>query len=133
MRSRRWVRHERRMRLRLRSPLTSACPAHAPCAVYFRDVFVGGIGCRVENIEDSTTDKKLYIMTLGVLAPYRGQGIGEYPGCGHVDVRLCFCACAGALLSQPRAHWCPSLLALLQVHASCTVCWRQRGCPSLRT
>lgn len=41
--------------------------------VYYDDIFVGCIGCRVE-VEGPS--KKLYIMVLGVLAPYRGRGIG---------------------------------------------------------
>ncbi|KAK2078639.1 hypothetical protein QBZ16_003479 [Prototheca wickerhamii] len=35
---------------------------------------VGGIGCRLENTPQGPM---LYVLTLGVLAPYRGQGIGR--------------------------------------------------------
>ena len=46
-------------------------------AAYFNDIVVGGVCCRVE-IEGE--QKRLYIMTLGVLAPYRRLGVGEYKG-----------------------------------------------------
>ena len=53
---------------------------HPPPA-YFNDIVVGAVCCRVE-VEDRRT--KLYIMTLGCLAPYRRQGIGE-GGVGRVE------------------------------------------------
>jgi ribosomal protein S18 acetylase RimI-like enzyme len=42
----------------------------------FNDVLVGAVCCRVEN-KTSGTGKRLYIMTLGVLAPYRKRQIGS--------------------------------------------------------
>merc|ERR1712098_975591 len=41
---------------------------------YYNDVVVGGVCCRIDMTEGI---KKLYIMTLGCLAPYRRKGIGS--------------------------------------------------------
>lgn len=40
---------------------------------YYSDICVGAIACRLEKESGAL---RLYIMTLGVLAPYRGLGIG---------------------------------------------------------
>lgn len=42
---------------------------------FFEDVIVGSVCCRVDT-DEATGEKKLYIMTLGCLAPYRRLGVG---------------------------------------------------------
>ncbi|KIY44438.1 N-acetyltransferase NAT13 [Fistulina hepatica ATCC 64428] len=42
--------------------------------VYYNDIPVGVIACRLEKAE--TGHQNLYLMTLGVLAPYRSRGLG---------------------------------------------------------
>jgi hypothetical protein len=42
-------------------------------AAFFGDIFVGALSCRVEATAEG---EKLYVMTLGVLSPYRHLKIG---------------------------------------------------------
>ncbi|KAH9935302.1 acyl-CoA N-acyltransferase [Fomitopsis serialis] len=43
--------------------------------IYYNDIPVGTICCRMETVEGKT---RLYLMTMGVLAPYRSRGLGSY-------------------------------------------------------
>lgn len=44
-------------------------------SVCHNDVAIGAVCCRIE-VDAESSQKKLYIMTLGVLAPYREYGVG---------------------------------------------------------
>ncbi|KAG8834687.1 hypothetical protein FRC17_007772 [Serendipita sp. 399] len=46
--------------------------------VYYNDIPVGAVCCRLEQVDAATKESKLYIMTMGVLAPYRSLGLGTY-------------------------------------------------------
>lgn len=48
--------------------------SHFFLIAYFNDIAVGAVCCRVDH---SQNQKRLYIMTLGCLAPYRRLGIGK--------------------------------------------------------
>jgi len=42
--------------------------------VYYNDIPVGTVCCRFETVGETT---KLYLMTMGILAPYRSRGLGS--------------------------------------------------------
>jgi ribosomal protein S18 acetylase RimI-like enzyme len=43
---------------------------------YYNDIVVGAVCCRVDTSPEAGGARKLYIMTLGCLKPYRRLGIG---------------------------------------------------------
>ena len=47
---------------------------HSFTLAYYNDIVVGAVCCRVDK---SDNGRRLYIMTLGCLAPYRRLGIGK--------------------------------------------------------
>ncbi len=49
-------------------------PFHFFCLAYFNDIVVGAVCCRIDTTENK---RRLYIMTLGCLAPYRKLGVGK--------------------------------------------------------
>ncbi|TFK23654.1 N-acetyltransferase NAT13 [Coprinopsis marcescibilis] len=44
--------------------------------VYYNDIPVGTICCRLEN-KDQSDKPRLYLMTMGILAPYRSRELGS--------------------------------------------------------
>ena len=57
---------------------------HTSCAAYHNDILVGAITARSEK-QAGGKSSKMYIVTLGVLAPYRDFGIG---GAGQAEDRI---------------------------------------------
>ena len=68
------------------------------CAAYFNDLVVGAVCCRVETEGDK---HRMYIMTLGCLAPYRRLGIGMLL-CRVVGIAWGLCCDPPQL-----TFWCP--------------------------
>lgn len=57
---------------------------------------MGAIACRLELQEDYSA--KLYVMTVGVLAPFRGSGLGTCPrGRNHDVMTAVFRLCVAAI------------------------------------
>lgn len=52
----------------------NTCDCNVLITAYFNDIVVGAVCCREDR---SDGHRKLYIMTLGVLAPYRRLKIGQ--------------------------------------------------------
>ncbi len=44
---------------------------------FFKDILIGAISCKIEEREGA---RVMYIMTIGVLVPYRKKGLGNYKG-----------------------------------------------------
>ena len=70
-------------------------------AGYFSDILVGAICARVEPAEGSTF--KVYIMTIGVLAPYRRLGIGALLPRPPPPLRHTAATAAAAAVATPVA------------------------------
>ena len=52
-------------------------PADFTKMVYYKDIFVGVVACRLEPAPEGGAGKQLYVMVLAVLAPYRDRGLGS--------------------------------------------------------
>ena len=66
----------------------------------FNDTPIGAVAGRIEESKETKMNTQLYIMTLGVLAPYRGLGLGEScrPGATVLAATAPTCAFAAAPL-----------------------------------
>lgn len=66
---------------------------------YSNEFVIGAVCARVEDVEKSET-KRLYIMTLAVLAAYRGRGIGS----DLLQSLLLYCEKNDARISEIALH-----------------------------
>ncbi|KAK2464271.1 hypothetical protein APHAL10511_003728 [Amanita phalloides] len=60
--------------------------------IYYNDIPVGTICCRLETKDDQTN---MYLMTMGILAPYRSRGLGSQ--------------CLESVISAAIAHMKPKI------------------------
>jgi GNAT superfamily N-acetyltransferase len=51
------------------------CATDLTQLAYHNDILIGAIACRLEKLPNGKT--RVYVISLGVLAPYRGYGVGS--------------------------------------------------------
>lgn len=78
-------------------PPTCKHTPHTLCTAYYNDLVVGAVCCRVETEGDK---HRMYIMTLGCLAPYRRLGIGT---CAKIFI-CCVVAIRPCVVVLPCSH-----------------------------
>ena len=89
-------------------------------AGYFSDILVGAICARVEPAEGSTF--KVYIMTIGVLAPYRRLGIGALLPRPPPPLRRTAATAAAAAVATPVAAAAAAAAAAVLPLLQCCRC-----------
>jgi ribosomal protein S18 acetylase RimI-like enzyme len=52
------------------------CATDLTQLAYHNDILIGAIACRLEKLPNGKSSR-VYIISLGVLAPYRGYGVGS--------------------------------------------------------
>jgi len=73
--------------------------------IYYNDIPVGTVCCRIEADPNTPDRSRLYIMTMGVLAPYRSRKLGTKALQKVIDVAL---AHNKAVKSPPKSDSKPS-------------------------